>query len=149
MIRRRLSAAVAVRDALTGRPLQRGIAVELDGKTVKPEYREGGYIVFIDLPDGAHGLTLRAPGYAAESVEVRADGGGVRIVSMAPLGARTAARGGFEPGAAIAVALLREPELKLGQDAKADGGAEWRVHCRVAAALPLFPAEFLLVVGEV
>lgn len=148
MIHRRLSAAVAVRDALTGRPLPRGIIVELDGEPMRPEYREGGYIVFIDLPAGGHRLTLRAPGYVAESVDMQADGGGVRIVSMVPLAARAAARGGFEPGAAIAVAISREPEVKLGQDAPAGGGAEWRVHCRVAAALPGFPAEFLLVDGD-
>ena len=60
MIRLQASAVLAVRDGYTGRPVTASaVQCFLDGQRVLPQYRQGGYLVFLNLPDGPHQLLLR------------------------------------------------------------------------------------------
>ena len=67
MIRVRLSAALAVRDGFTGKPMaQNAVGCILDGQVCHPGYRPGGYLIFTNLaPDpirwycGAGGIGMR------------------------------------------------------------------------------------------
>ena len=53
MIRVRLSAALAVRDGFTGKPMaQNAVGCILDGQVCHPGYRPGGYLIFTNLAPG-------------------------------------------------------------------------------------------------
>lgn len=68
MIRRRVSVALLVRDGFTGLPLTSGAEMlcDLDQQMVRPVFKEGGYLVLTDLPNGVHTLTLRRRGFLPE-----------------------------------------------------------------------------------
>jgi hypothetical protein len=150
MIRTRISAALITRDAVTGKALSRDVSVTLGGEAYRPEYREGGYILFLDLPAGDHKVTLKSARYFEErltlSVGGERDG---RIVSLRPRAACVVRRGGFLPGGLVAAAYPRAPELKTAQATEPGAAAQGvRLLCRSPAALPPLPAEYLLTDGS-
>jgi hypothetical protein len=149
MIRTRVSAVLITRDAVTGRPLSKDVLVALDGEMFRPEYREGGYILFLNLPRGEYDVQLRSARYFDERLTLTADGDAAgRIVSLKPRGAYAVTCNSFTPGAAVTVAFPRAPEIKTAQAIKANIAEEIRLLCRSASALPALPGEFLLADGE-
>lgn len=77
MIRRRVSAALLVRDAFTGLALPPGSGTlcTVDGQPFTPVWKDGGYLVLTDLPAGEHTVTLRRHGYLEETLTVPAADG--------------------------------------------------------------------------
>jgi hypothetical protein len=149
MIVTRIGCALITRDALTGRPLSKEVLVTVDGAAARPEYRQGGYVLLLNLSQGKHEVTLRSPLHMTETITVTPDGGAVeRIVNMAPRDAAPVTRAGYTRGDLVTVAFEREPELRLGQDTAAGDVTQWRVVCRAAGALPGLPAEFLIIDGN-
>jgi hypothetical protein len=149
MIRTRVSAVLITRDAVTGRPLSKEVLVELDGEMFRPEYREGGYILFLNLPRGEYDVCLKSARYFDERLTLTADGDTEgRIVSLKPRDAYAVTSGGFMPGAAVTVAFPRAPEIKTAQTIEAGVAEEIRLICRSPAVLPALPGEFLLTDGE-
>lgn len=87
MIDIRLSAVLIARDGFSGKPLAKNaFRVSLDGFAVKPEYRAGGYFVFVNLEPGLHEIRLEGPYFKPETVCVSVPESGYdeRIVSMKP-----------------------------------------------------------------
>lgn len=72
MIRRRVSVALLVRDAFTGRTFSSGSGTlcTVDGQICAPLWKDGGYLVLTDLPAGEHTITLRRQGYREETLTV-------------------------------------------------------------------------------
>jgi len=72
MIRRRVSAALLVRDAFTGRPFPSGSGTlcTVDGQRCTPVWKDGGYLALTDLPAGEHTISLRRQGYLEETLTV-------------------------------------------------------------------------------
>ena len=72
MIRRRVSAALLVRDAFTGLALPPGSGTlcTVDGQPFTPVWKDGGYLVLTDLPAGEHTVALRRHGYLEETLTV-------------------------------------------------------------------------------
>ena len=60
MIHRVVSAALLVRDAFTGLPLVSGASLRcvLDGQSLRPLWKPGGYLILMDLAPGEHRLRL-------------------------------------------------------------------------------------------
>jgi hypothetical protein len=149
MINKRISAVLITRDAVTGRAPSHEITAELDGEPFRPEYRDGGYIIFIDLPEREYKLKLKSVSYFDETLTLLIDGDrDGHIVSLKPKSARTVTRGGFDPGAAVSVAFPRAPEIKTAQIIEPGERERVRVFCRSSAALPVLPGEFLLADGD-
>jgi hypothetical protein len=145
MIRTRVSAVLIARDAVTGRALSRDVTVTLGGEPYRPEYREGGYILFLNLPEGEYEATLKSARYYEERLTITADGNtDGRIVSLRPRAAPRVRRGGLTPGGAVAAVFNRAPEVKTAQIIEPGASVTARLFCRSAGALPPLPAEFLL-----
>ncbi len=69
MIRLHVSAVLSVCDGYTGRPIApSAVACSLDGQPYRPEYREGGYLVFVNLEPGLHTLVMRGAYFQPERV---------------------------------------------------------------------------------
>ena len=75
MIRRRVSAALLLRDGFSGGTFASGAQVTctLDGGPIRPLWKEGSYLVLTDLESGEHTLTIRRPGYQPETCVFRAE----------------------------------------------------------------------------
>ena len=76
MIRRKVSAALLVRDGFTGQPIQSGSALlcRLNGQRIRPVFKNGGYLVLTDLDAGEHSLSLTARGFVTETVSLTVGG---------------------------------------------------------------------------
>ena len=71
MIRLQASAVVAVRDGYSGRPITAStVRCFLDGRPFLPQYRQGGYLVFLNLEPGRHELLLRGGWYQDEQLSL-------------------------------------------------------------------------------
>jgi len=69
MIHVYVSAAVTIRDTYSGRAVPgAGLQVTLDGRVFRPEYREGGVMLFLNMPPGAHSLNIRGAHYLGEEL---------------------------------------------------------------------------------
>lgn len=70
MIRRRVSAALLLRDGFAARPFASGAGVlcRLDGRPIRPVWKTEGYFVLTDLEAGEHTLELSCRGYRDESL---------------------------------------------------------------------------------
>ncbi len=69
MIRYRVSFVLLVRDGFTGKPVAaNAVRCFLDGAAFRPEYRAGGYFVFVNLGEGPHAVTLKSPVFQEETV---------------------------------------------------------------------------------
>ena len=87
MIRVRLSAALAVRDGFTGKPMaQNAVGCILDGQVCHPGYRPGGYLIFTNLAPGPHTVVLRGGRYRDEKIllEIPETGHVERNVTLKP-----------------------------------------------------------------
>jgi hypothetical protein len=160
MIRTRVSAVLITRDAVTGKALSRDVTVTLNGEVYRPEYRAGGYILFLNLPGGEYEVSLKSARYFEEHLTLfvgaarnesdesgESDESDERVVSLRPRAARVIERGGFSPGGLITVAYPRVPELKTAQEINPGESKDVRLFCRSPAALPPLPAEYLLTDG--
>ncbi len=75
MIRLQASAVLAVRDGYSGRPIVAStVQCFLDGQRVLPQYRQGGYLVFLNLTEGPHELLLRGGYYQDEWIHFKTGG---------------------------------------------------------------------------
>ena len=73
----RLSAVLRVLDGFTGRPVVRNdVRWTLDGEPVRPEYRSGGYFVFVDLAPGTHEAVLDGMKFKPETLTITVPGAG-------------------------------------------------------------------------
>lgn len=143
MISIHASAVCRVRDGFTGRELPASsLLCTLDGVPCRPVGKPGGYLVFTDLPHGAHRLSLRCRGYQEEQVEFQADGGTRELdVSMKPgegypfrqaaTRLRLTVLGKKGPAAGQIVWLaVPTPEMKIAQGKVEAGEQELRVYCK-------------------
>ena len=70
MINIRVNAAYCLFDGFAGRPLQNGeVTLTLDGVPYRPVYKNGGWFVITDQPEGAHTVELSAAKYQPERFE--------------------------------------------------------------------------------
>ena len=157
MIRRRVSAAVRLRDGFTGAPLSGGVLCTLDGQPLRPLWKEGGYLVLLDLPAGRHQLTLCRAGIqpavltveaadgvlSEETVALRPGAGYPFPPETASLSVRLTARRGSLRGETLWAGLSGDVRLRLAQDAAAPGDTRVRLFCQgPEERLPL-PGRFL------
>lgn len=69
MIHRRVSAVLQLRDGFLGRPVEgNGARCQVDGAVCRPQAKTGGYLVWTDLPEGMHRLTVCLPGFQPEEI---------------------------------------------------------------------------------
>ena len=68
MIRRRVSAALLLRDGFTGFTLSPAAAIlcRLDGRAIRTMRKNDGYLVLVDLEPGDHTLSITVRGYREE-----------------------------------------------------------------------------------
>lgn len=146
MISMHASAVCHVRDGYTGRELQPSALIcAIDGAPCRPVGKEGGYLVFLNLPHGAHRLSLRCQGYQEEWVEFEADGGTREIdVTMKPgpgypfrqtvtrLTLTVLEKNAPASGRVLWLAAAG-PELKIAQTKVEAGETETRIFCKQTA----------------
>lgn len=163
MIRLQVSAAFCLRDGYSGKPVApSAVRCYLDGRPFRPEAREGGYLVFVNLPAGPHEALLRGSYYQDERVAFTASGGTLleRNVTLKP-----AANYPFPRAATQLTVVLREGgkpapgralwvaeatplgELKLAQDEAGPGSREAKLYFR-GGAQGRFPRDYLVSDGE-
>ncbi|HIX65158.1 MAG TPA: hypothetical protein H9736_02810 [Candidatus Anaerotruncus excrementipullorum] len=140
MIRLQASAVLAVRDGYTGRPVTASaVQCFLDGQRVLPQYRQGGYLVFLNLPDGPHQLLLRGAYYQDERLQFQTAGGspvewGVTLKPSAAYPFRRAVTQlavRLEGGGALWVAAQGAAwELRLAQDEAPAGSRSLKIFYR-------------------
>jgi hypothetical protein len=149
MITLRCTLALSLRDARTGRALTRNAARALiDGQPCRTEYREGGYMVFVNLPQGQYVVELRGSGYLSRTFQamVPFDGYEHRIVNLLPRG-----RALTETDEVVALDggryLISETaaRMRLAQNEALPGDREAKVYARGGAD---FPALFLFAGAE-
>ena len=160
MITIHASAVCRVRDGYSGRPLEpAALTCALDGRPCRPVGKPGGYLVLIDLPEGAHRLSLRAHGFQEEWVEFTADAGTRELdITMKPgpgypfrremirLELTVLEGGAPAAGRRLWLAAPGQPELKIAQ-AKAEAGSqELRIYRKGPEALAL-PDTYLIADG--
>ncbi len=161
MIRRRVSAALLLRDGFTGRTLADGSATRclLDGRPLqRPVWKRDGYLVLTDLAPGAHELTIRRSGYLDERVALQVEEGaaledtvslkpgpGYRFppetvrVSISLLRGKKAAA-----GTQLWLGVRQRTRLVLAQEKTEAGDERSRLFCEGSqTALPV-PGHFLL-----
>lgn len=164
MIRFHVSAALSVRDAFTGKPLaQNAIQCFLDGERYLPQYKPGGYFVFVNLPEGAHRVVLRGPYYQDEIVEFTATESGLQElpVLMKPEesypggGSMVRLQGVLErkgqPLGAERLYIAEQSltrEIKLAQDQAAAGETTLRLFYRGGSEGIATPGAYLLKDGK-
>ena len=74
MIRLRASAVLAVYDGYSCQAISASmVQCFLDGQRILPQYRQGGYLVFINLEPGIHELLLRGAYYQEERLRLQID----------------------------------------------------------------------------
>ncbi len=161
MIRRRVSAALLLRDGFTGAMLKEPSATRclLDGRPLpRPIWKRDGYLILTDLLPGEHLLLIRRSGYRDEPVplQVREDrpledtvflkpGAGYRFPPET-VRVSLSLRRGKDPAAGETVWLGLQPRarLKLAQEKMEAGDDRAHLFCEGnASALPV-PGHYLL-----
>ncbi len=154
MVIKRLSCAFRLTDAGTGRALGGSEArFSSDGGSLRCEYKPGGYFVLNDLPEGAHRLTVTAPGYQPERLTVNVDytrADALERVVYLPLNpSRSHPAAGRMPsicGAASGFDTLyvigSAGKLRVAEEKAAAGSSEIRMFSEPGA--PPLPADFLI-----
>ena len=152
MISIHLSVILHVLDGFTDKPTGWGtLRCTVDGRPFRPLVKEGGCYLFLDLPGGAHTITLSGTYYRTEEVRLEA-GCREAIVTMKPdrnypfgrscprLTLRLA-----EPGGVVWAAGM-DPlhELKIAQTTADAGAREVQLFGRDSAKRLALPREFLL-----
>lgn len=163
MIRVRLSAALAVRDGYTGKPMaQNAVGCILDGQVCHPGYRSGGYLIFTNLAPGVHTVVLHGGRYRDEKIllEIPETGHVERNVTLKPAPdypfysqvtqlCATLAEGG-KPAADRTLwvaAKAAMSDLKLAQDTAEAGSREVKVYFR-GGPEGRFPGNYLIIDGK-
>ena len=162
MIRLHCDAVLTVYDGFTGRSVTpSAVKVMLDGQRYRPQYREGGYLVFINLEPGKHEAVLSAANYAAETVRFETDGSGraERIVNLKPgagypfsgqttrLSVTATENGGPAAARQVVLATALSSEIKIAQDSVSAGETGMRLYFRSGQAGLKLPGEYLIVDG--
>lgn len=163
MIRVRLSAALAVRDGYTGKPMeQNALRCHLDGQPYRPGYRAGGYLIFVNLAPGPHTVVLQGGRYRDERIQLQIPETGhvERNVTLKP-----APNYPFYSQVTQLCAALKEKgkpvadrtlwvaakaamsDLKLAQDTAEAGSQEVKLYFR-GGPEGRFPGNYLIVDGK-
>lgn len=159
MIHRRVSAVLQLRDGFLGRPVEgNGARCQVDGAAYRPQAKPGGYLVWTDLPEGAHQLTVCLPGFQPEEItaEIRENQMWEGCASLKPGVGYPYGRGAVsvclmieQDGAPLAdtevwIAVAGEAPLKIAQDKAAAGAQQMRLFSKASVgALPV-PGIFLV-----
>ena len=162
MIRLHVSAVLAVYDGFTGSAISRStVTCFLDGARYMPEYREGGYFVFVNVPPGEHRVELRSARYEPEFVtlNIRQDETAEYGVTLKP--APHYPFGGAATSLIVRFSNKRKPvsgrtvwlaaraageEFKLAQDQAEAGVTEARIFSRGGRAA--YARNFLIADGK-
>ena len=157
MISIHVSAVCRVRDGYTGRELPpSALTCAMDGVSCRPICKEGGYLVFTNLSQGPHRLSLKSRGYQEEWIEFDADGGTREIEATMKPGPgypfrQTVTRltlTVLENNAPATGRMLwlaaAGPELKIAQTRVEAGERETRIYCRGTA----IPGAYLIADGK-
>ena len=141
MIRRRVSAALLLRDGFTGFTLSPAAAIlcRLDGRAIRTMRKNDGYLVLVDLEPGDHTLSITVRGYREEvfPFTVPAQGALEAEIALTPgagyrFPADTACLRVTVPGGAgelLWAAQARRDLVKLGQGKKNDPPTSIRLFC--------------------
>ena len=163
MIRIHVDAVFTVYDGFTGKAMPpSAVRVLLDGRRFRPEYRQGGYLIFINLEPGNHKIEFSAAYYGDETVdfETRRDSRVERVVNLKPglnypfggkttrLTATVTARGKCSPKKRVALAAGDGPEIKIAQDSAAAGDSEMKLYIRGKHSDLMLPGEYLIIDGK-
>lgn len=162
MIHTRMSAALAVRDGYTGKAItQSTVRCWLDGQPHIPQYRRGGYLVFVNLPDGEHELLLKGGYFQDERLTFTCgEKPFERNVTLKPapnypfysavtqLAATLKEKGKPVAGRVLWVAAkAASEEIKLAQDLAGAGDTSLKLYFR-GAAEGRFPRNYLIADGK-
>lgn len=152
MISVHVSLVCCVRDGFTGKEMDPSALIcAVDGVPCRPAGKEGGYIVFTDLPKGSHRLSVRCHGYQEEWIAFEADGLTHEIdVTMKP-GAGYPFRQSVtllrltvleekRPAGGRLFWLAAGQEMKIAQAKAEAGDRELRIYCKGAA----MPGAYLI-----
>lgn len=150
MIRLHASAVFQVRDGFTGRVLEGGgLLCALDGASVRPLFKPGGYLVLVNLAPGPHRLTLRAAGFQEEQADFACPPSAVYQGYLAlkpapgrplPPGAAVVRAAGLEPGRPVWLTVPGGGECRVAQTQAEAGSEELRLFPK---GNPPVPGPFL------
>lgn len=156
MIRFQVSFVLAVRDGFTGKPItQNTVRCRLDGQPFRPEYRRGGYLVFVNIPAGRHDVVLSGAYYQDERLAVETTGQELSVLLKPAAGypfGRTVTKLTAKPVKKAAkerrywIAIMDPAwEVKLQQDEVAPGDKTMRLFYRGGAETEAFrfPRNYL------
>ena len=164
MIQFRVSLVLCVRDAFTGKAVVRNaVRCQLDGSPYVPQYKEGGYFVFVDLPAGEHTVMLLGAYYQNEILEVTTthDSMQEQMVKLKPAANYPFERGvvrlsgtlenkgkAIQAGHIYIAPQYAATEIKIAQDQAEVGATEMRVYFRGRGERIAVPSEYLIVDGK-
>ena len=163
MIRMHVDAVFTLYDGFTGKAMPpSAVRVMLDGQRFRPEYRQGGYLVFINLEPGNHKVVFSAAYYGDETAdfETMRNSRVERVLSLKPglnypfggkatrLTAIVTAKGKCTPKKRVALAAGDGPEIRVAQDSAAAGDSEFKLYVRGELARLKLPGEYLIVDGK-
>jgi hypothetical protein len=162
VIRFRADAVFTILDGFSGKTVTpSSLRVFLDGEPYKPQYKEGGLLVFIDLEPGEREITIKSSVYLDETISIITTGDRLeeRTISLKPAEnypfgknaahARATVRqnGACVKGADVKLAVIYGTEIKIAQDSLASGETKMRLFIKGEHALKL-PMEYLITDGQ-
>ncbi len=164
MIQFTLSAVFAVRDGYTGKPItQSSVQCVLDGMPVKPQYRNGGYLVFVNLEEGSHTLILKGAYFCDEKIafDVKKGDYDIASITLKPQKNYPFARaivtleGTVEKNkkpvqdTPVWVAEVEKGiEMKVAQDGVVEGNTSMKLFCRGDTQMLFFPCNYMIIDGN-
>ena len=153
MISVHVSLVCCVRDGLTGKEMDPSALIcAVDGVRRRPAGKEGGYIVFTDLPKGPHRLSVRCHGYQEEWIAFEADeltheidvtmkpGAGYPFRQAVTLLRLTVLEEKRPAGGRLFWLAAAGQEMKIAQTKAEAGDRELRIYCKGAA----MPGAYLI-----
>ena len=159
MIHRRVSAVLQLRDGFLGRPVEgNGARCQVDGAACRPQAKAGGYLVWTDLSEGMHRLTVCLPGFQPEEIaaEIRENRVWEGCASLKPGVGYPYGRGAVsicltieQDGTPLAdtevwIAGAGEAPLKIAQDKAAAGAQQLRLFSKASVSVLPVPGIFLV-----
>ena len=159
MIRMQVNAVFQIRDGFAGRIIEGGnLICMLDGVSVRPVSKPGGYLIFTNLPAGAHQLRICAAGYQDEYVDFTTDGSCREFyVALKPgrqyLFRQSVTRLHLQlnrdlKNRQIWIGAPCALECKVAQAKAEAGSTQFRIYCKGSPALLPVPGTFLIEDGE-
>ncbi len=152
MINIHVSAVFQVRDGFSGRIVEGSqLRCALDGVWLRPVMKPGGYLVFVDLSEGGHRLSLQSDRFQEELVDftVTQDGLWEGYVALKPAERyffrravtrlHLIAQKGNSPlsGQSLWLTPPGAPECRVAQTKAELGCTQLRLYCKAPALLPL------------